>query len=369
MAEYREHNGTGVLGRKQDINPSEISSGAVSSISNTVVGNQIATHSDGEGNSTDINETITSLSISTNILTYTKEDGTSDNIDLSLYLDDSNLSRIVSGVIDGAGIVTFTRDDASTFTIDFSTLLDTNDIDYISSVSLVGTDLVITSTGNAFSGTIDLSSLLDDTNLARIVSGSYASGNLTLTRDDASDIVIDVSDLQETLTSMSIDTSKNNITYTDEDGSDTVINLEKDFIEINGVGSIDLSETAATITTLPLGNTIDSIGSSFSNAGGVVTFSGDDGTRVKISYSISAVNNETGTRSTSVHALNVNGRQARSERYGYHRTNGDGFDNPSYTGHYILNDGNTISIESNVRVNGEDVDVLLEQTNLIIEIK
>ena len=69
-------------------------------------------------------ETVTSLSLSTNILTYVDENGTSTNIDLSLYLDDTNLARLTSGTLDGStGIATFTRDDASTFTVDFSDLL------------------------------------------------------------------------------------------------------------------------------------------------------------------------------------------------------------------------------------------------------
>jgi len=70
-------------------------------------------------------ETTTSLSINANVLTYTDEDGTDTDIDLSLYLDDSNLARLVSGSVDaGTGIATFTRDDATTFTVDMSSLLD-----------------------------------------------------------------------------------------------------------------------------------------------------------------------------------------------------------------------------------------------------
>ena len=69
-------------------------------------------------------ETTTTLSLATNILTYTDETGTDTNIDLSLYLDDTNLARLVSGTLDGStGIATFTRDDATTFTVDFSDLL------------------------------------------------------------------------------------------------------------------------------------------------------------------------------------------------------------------------------------------------------
>lgn len=105
-------------------------------------------------------ETTTSLSLSSNILTFTDEDGGVTNIDLSVYLDDTNLARLVSGTVDGAGIGTFTRDDGSTFTVDFS-------------------------------------SLFDDTNLARIVSGSFDNGTklITLTRDNATTIDIDLTSL------------------------------------------------------------------------------------------------------------------------------------------------------------------------------
>lgn len=72
-------------------------------------------------------ETLTNLNFNptTNILSYTDEAGTTQNFDLSLYLDDTNLSRIASGSLDSVtGICTFTRDDNSTFTVDFSSLND-----------------------------------------------------------------------------------------------------------------------------------------------------------------------------------------------------------------------------------------------------
>jgi hypothetical protein len=72
-----------------------------------------------------VDETTTSISLSSNILTYTDEDGTDTDLDLSLYLDDTNLSRLTSGSIDGTtGEATFTRSDNSTFTIDMSDFLD-----------------------------------------------------------------------------------------------------------------------------------------------------------------------------------------------------------------------------------------------------
>ena len=91
-------------------------------------------------------ESVTSLSLNANILSYVDEAGNTTNIDLSLYLDDSNLARIVSGSLDsGTGVATFTRDDSSTFTVDFSAFLsDAND--YVTSASFNTTSGVLTLT-------------------------------------------------------------------------------------------------------------------------------------------------------------------------------------------------------------------------------
>ena len=77
------------------------------------------------GAQVNVDDVVTSLALSSNILTYTDEDGTDTDLDLSLYLDDSNLSRLTSGTLNGTtGLATFTRSDASTFTIDMSAFLD-----------------------------------------------------------------------------------------------------------------------------------------------------------------------------------------------------------------------------------------------------
>ena len=77
------------------------------------------------GAQVNVDDVLTSLGLASNILTYTDEAGNDTDLDLSLYLDDSNLARLTSGSIDGStGIATFTRDDASTFTIDMSAFLD-----------------------------------------------------------------------------------------------------------------------------------------------------------------------------------------------------------------------------------------------------
>ena len=65
------------------------------------------------------------INIVANVLKLYKDGVEVGSQDLSIYLDDTNLARLVSGSLNPTtGIATFTRDDASTFTIDFSALID-----------------------------------------------------------------------------------------------------------------------------------------------------------------------------------------------------------------------------------------------------
>lgn len=119
-------------------------------------------------------ETTTSLSIAANVLTYTDEDGVDTDIDLSLYLDDTNLARIVSGVMEPTTrICTFTRDDGSTFDIDFSPVL--HDIFRIS----IGADDSTLREINSDESFL----ILGGTN---ITTASDAEGNITINGPDLS---------------------------------------------------------------------------------------------------------------------------------------------------------------------------------------
>jgi hypothetical protein len=70
-------------------------------------------------------ETTTSLSVAANILKYTDEVGTETNIDLSLYLDDTNAAYISSGTLNSTtGVATFTRSDSTSFDVDMSAFFD-----------------------------------------------------------------------------------------------------------------------------------------------------------------------------------------------------------------------------------------------------
>ena len=119
-----------------------------------------------------ITETVTQLQIIGNTLRFTDENGVDTDIDLSTYLDDTNLARLESGTVDANGIATFTRDDNSTFQVDFSGLIDPNqDTDTLPNVSSVAG----TTTSDALEGLAASIALKADTAALSTVafSGDY----------------------------------------------------------------------------------------------------------------------------------------------------------------------------------------------------
>jgi hypothetical protein len=139
-----------------------------------------------------LEETLTTLSRSGDLLLYTDENGNATNVDLSDY---DNPDQNLWANIAVAGQQTITAN-TTTDTLEFvagagiqlqtntvqkkvfitNTVTNTNDIDYISDVVLNGTNLDFTAVGNAFAGSIDLSSFLDDTN-ATYTLGLAAGGS------------------------------------------------------------------------------------------------------------------------------------------------------------------------------------------------
>lgn len=243
--------------------------GAISVLtSNVASGFSVASHDNGNGTVTDIVVPLDDLSINANVLTLTRIDGTTQDVDLSLYLDDTNLARLVSGVLDAnTGIATFSRDDATTFTVDFSSLLDTDN--YVVSGVLNGTSIDFTNTNTAFNFSVDLSTLelpvqtdatidgdgttasplslalstdagqvaslgTDGKLLVTSTAGNTSivvplvtNGNTIATHDDGTG---NVQDIQETVTSINItlgtpNTRQHVLTYVDETGTATPIAL------------------------------------------------------------------------------------------------------------------------------------------------
>ena len=95
----------------------------------TTGGNKVATRQEVDAVHSDINgklvtESHTSLTYSGNTLHFTNENGVVTDISLTSYMDNTNLSRIISGSVDVNGMVTLTRSDNSNISIDMNLLLD-----------------------------------------------------------------------------------------------------------------------------------------------------------------------------------------------------------------------------------------------------
>lgn len=106
------------------------------------------------------------LSITGNVLYLNKANGTSESVDLSLYLDDSNLARIVSGTyVSASQVLRFTRDDNSTFDVDASMFFD--DTNLVTSVSGGNAITVSQTTGAVTVNHADTSSLSSTNNSGR----------------------------------------------------------------------------------------------------------------------------------------------------------------------------------------------------------
>jgi len=260
-----------------------------SSIINTVIGNLIATHNNGDGVSVDINETITNLELNGVILSYDNEAGQTISYDLTDLSEDINLSRIISGSISG-NILTLVRDDDSTIPItlgDFvptiSSVTSTNtgktiaihDDGLGNLTSIQETITNITLTDNILSYTnetgtpidIDLSVLLDDTNLERIEQGAIVGTNLILTRGDNSTITIPLDSILDGSVSQLTDTVTGHPIAIHSDGQGNSVTLNETITDITYVDYIiRYTREDGTEAALDLTNLIDDQSQPFINS-------------------------------------------------------------------------------------------------------
>lgn len=103
-------------------------------------------------------------------LVVTYGDGTTADLSLAQYIDDTNLARLVSGTVNSTtGIATFTRDDDTTFTVDFSGFLEDDTLDSVTTRNNVTTNTI--SIGGADITYQDANSKI------RLQSGSFADAN------------------------------------------------------------------------------------------------------------------------------------------------------------------------------------------------
>lgn len=153
------------------------------------------------------------LSIASDILTYTKADGTTSTVDLSPYLDE-DARAIASGTLNsGTGIVTFTRDDASTFTLDLSALLD--DTNLVTSVNtqtgavVLDSDDIAEGSTNLYDKTVVLTG---GTNVT--VTGTYPSFTISSTDTNTQ---LSTEEVQDIVGAMVSGNTESNITVTYND--------------------------------------------------------------------------------------------------------------------------------------------------------
>jgi hypothetical protein len=164
-------------------------------------------------------ETTTALSINANVLKYTDEAGANTNIDLSLYLDDTNLAYISSGTVASNGIATFTRSDSTTFTVDMSTLLDDtqlSDTD-IAAFGYIKTDTQLSDTDIAAFGYIKTDSHVTKTSNYTALPGDFiyvdtlTTGAFTITLPSAPavDTHLTILDIKGNLASANVTLGRN----------------------------------------------------------------------------------------------------------------------------------------------------------------
>ncbi|NNL90895.1 MAG: hypothetical protein HKO66_01555, partial [Saprospiraceae bacterium] len=224
--------------------------------------NLIATHTSGDGVTTNIEETVTSLSLNAfNELEYIDETGTTNQVDISGLVSDMTDENANTNV---HTIATHTSGNGTTIDIDETvTALSYDDantrIQYVDE--------------NGVTNNVDLTGLLSsatDNNSATNVKliGTHTSGDGVTTN------------FEETVTSISYNTSTSQIEYTDENGTVNSVDmsdLASDMIDDNSNTNV---QTIATHTsgdgiTTAIEETITSLSD---NGNGTYTFTSENGT-------------------------------------------------------------------------------------------
>ncbi len=162
-------------------------------------GNTIATYTNEDPTATpvNINETVTALAIATGELTYAKEDGTNDNVNLISADDDNN---ITAGT-DGALFVDVSAEE---------TVTDVTDLNAAANTNLIGT--YNNEEGDPFT--------INET--VTTVTATATTGNTiaTYTNEDPTATPVNIN---ETVTALAIATGE--LTYAKEDGTNDNVNL------------------------------------------------------------------------------------------------------------------------------------------------
>ena len=228
------------------------------------------------GAQVNVAETVTSIAIAANVLTYTDENGTDTDIDLSLYLDDTNLARLTSGSLNAStGVATFTRDDASTFTIDMSAFLDAITLNN-TLTSTSTTEGLTAAQGKVLKDLIDALPTSDTVDMGSgfKIANSAGTDQFTVIEDEE----IRFEGSGATIVSFDASTQKVTISSTDTDTDtvydDTAIQAEVDIntAKVSNVSTnITIAESASTVEVQSSDGSNDSIAAATSSLAGVMS--------------------------------------------------------------------------------------------------
>ena len=142
----------------------------------------------------------TDLTLSNNILYFTNTDGLIQEIDLTLFLDDSNLARITQGVYDNnTQTLIFTRDNNSTFSVDASMFFDDTNLvtsinGYTGAVDLTKADVQLGLADNTADIDKNVNSALTLTTPRNITLSGDASGTVSFDGSVNVDLAVTVAD-------------------------------------------------------------------------------------------------------------------------------------------------------------------------------
>lgn len=208
-------------------------------------------------------ETLTTLQLSNNTLTYTDEAGAATNIDLTPYAA-NDIDYVSNAALVGTEIQFTAAGNAFGGAVDLAPIISQAADNYVSGVQLIGTDLDFTGVGNGFGGLVPLDSLVDTYDLASSAQGAnvgitltdgngvvdkvllVAGSNITLTDNGSNEITISstggsggsndgyVNDVNNTTNSYILDFTGIGSAFT---GS---VNLPKDYVYDVALNGTDL---------------------------------------------------------------------------------------------------------------------------------
>ncbi|MET7030845.1 beta strand repeat-containing protein [Sediminicola luteus] len=330
-------------------------------ITNLISGNRIGTISKADGTSSDINETITTVTgtaaTGKAIATYSNESGTAVIINETITnLTDTNDGFITftnengtvqkvskSNIIDnGNGTYTFTNNDGSDVTIDTNgvTITDVIAGNLIATVTdAAGTvteidETITTVTGTAATGKA-IATYSNENGTAVIINETVT--NLTDTNDGFITYTNENGTVQKVNKSDIIDNGNGTYTFTNNDGSDVTIDTNGIAITNVIAGNLIATVTDAAGTATEIDETITTVTGTAATGKAIATYSNESGTSVIINETVT---NLTDTNDGFITFSNENGTVQKVNK-------SDIIDNGNGTYTFTNNDGSDVTIDTN----------------------